>query len=141
MGSNSHATNGYREVDCDFEIADRRLNSVFELFEALNRVLYRKRLVVTTCDTASSAFTLSTGYSDMHESARLESGLRNGIYIPVGAGITIPIQPLEWRGGKYPATVDIVGDHVQIVVPYLFFEDKSRVDRKMTAITAFRDLD
>jgi hypothetical protein len=66
---------------------------------------------------------------------RLADG-RSRIFIHVGLGVHVPLQPLTFNGREYPSMVDIRGDHVSIVVPYYFLATRSRVDYRRYIITA-----
>jgi hypothetical protein len=58
------------------------------------------------------------------------------IRIPLGTGINIPLTPLEWNGTSHPAVIDIVGDFINIRVPYLFKVVPDRIDTKTYTIVA-----
>lgn len=56
------------------------------------------------------------------------------LYIPIGIGIFVPTQPIEFADKLYAAIVDIQGDYIYIQVPYLFGESPERVDVKLYTI-------
>ncbi|MET0979875.1 MAG: hypothetical protein ABWX90_01305 [Candidatus Saccharimonadales bacterium] len=102
------------------------------------------RTPVVKCDTANMPHTTNdAGYRNMSHIAPVSVMQNFGpgdapyIHIPLGIGINIPIKPLEWNGDSYPAVIDIVGDFINISVPYLFKLTPDRVD--VTTYTIITD--
>jgi hypothetical protein len=110
------------------------------LVKELNRTLIGKQLLVVSYDTVED--TMTPGYMSLRSEVEIMpyGGAPAFISIPVNLGIEVSIKPLVFEGKAYPASIDILGDHVTIRVHYLFHSPARRVDTKLYNLTAISSL-
>ena len=108
----------------------------------LNSRLSGHQLVVTEIDTVEFPDrTGRTGWQRLAEPAYLAPGnvhIPERIIIPVGLGITIPLRPTVHDGHIVNPIIDVNGDHVQILCPYLFHSPPRQIDCRSWSITAVK---
>lgn len=95
----------------------------------INDLLMGKRLVISTHETGIYAGPSKRRRGRLKGGVIVRKGSHGDIYIPVKAGISVPLKPIRHDGETYASEINIDGEELIIYVPHLIGDPPAIVER------------